>query len=53
MEDRLAVHVSVHPFCKIDSLPIDVLRRLFTDWLQLFLLVVNPAYGFNIQSNNK
>ncbi|KAL6757720.1 hypothetical protein V8C86DRAFT_1620236 [Haematococcus lacustris] len=27
--------------------------RLFLDWLQLFLLIVNPQYGWNINPGNK
>ena len=26
--------------------------RLFMDWLQLFLLTVNPQYGYNIDTTN-
>ncbi|KAJ9529670.1 hypothetical protein QJQ45_014402 [Haematococcus lacustris] len=30
-----------------------VFFRLFLDWLQLFLLIVNPAYGWSIDPGNK
>ncbi|KAL6757143.1 hypothetical protein V8C86DRAFT_1716601 [Haematococcus lacustris] len=30
-----------------------VIFRLFLDWLQLFLLIVNPAYGWTIDPGNK
>ena len=28
------------------------LFRLFMDWLQLFLLIVSPFYGFDIDPDN-
>ncbi|KAJ9530074.1 hypothetical protein QJQ45_023353, partial [Haematococcus lacustris] len=41
-----------HDVEKAPSRPF-VIFRLFLDWLQLFLLIVNPAYGWTIDPGNK